>query len=60
MVMTSFKQWCCTNIIWPGAVLFDFNETENFPFIEAWINTMCPRIEEDMKVLNLEDLNSYQ
>ncbi len=31
MVMASFKQWCCTNIIWPGAVLFHFNETEGPP-----------------------------
>lgn len=25
----------------------DFNELENFPFVEIWINTMCPRISYD-------------
>ncbi len=34
----------------------DFNQLENFNFIECWINTACPRIEEDIKVLNLRDL----
>ena len=34
----------------------DPNELENFPFIDCWISTMCPRIREDLKVLNLEDL----
>lgn len=32
------------------------NELENFPFIQCWINTMCPRIEEDLRVLNIRDL----
>ncbi len=35
----------------------NFSELENFPFIECWINTMCPRIMEDIKVLNINDLN---
>lgn len=35
----------------------DNNELENFPFIEAWLNTMCPRIEEDLRVLNIRDLS---
>lgn len=39
---------------------FDFNEIENFPFIDAWLNTMCPRIEEDIRVLNFEDLKDFQ
>lgn len=40
----------------------DFNELENFPFIDAWINTACPRIayEDYLKftkpVLNMEDI----
>jgi hypothetical protein len=25
--MTSFKQWCCANIIWPGVALVDYNDT---------------------------------
>lgn len=25
---------------------------DNFPFIESWINTACPRLEEDLDVLN--------
>jgi 2-(3-amino-3-carboxypropyl)histidine synthase len=41
--------------------LFDtlnLNELENFPFIEFWINTACPRIEEDSnKVINFQDIN---
>lgn len=42
----------------------DFQELENYPFIQAWINTMCPRIGQDDVVrtrkalLNIEDLNS--
>lgn len=38
---------------------FDFNELENFPFVECWINTACPRIAEDQSkkpIVNLEDL----
>ena len=34
----------------------DFSELENYPFIECWVNTMCPRMMEDIKVLNIEDL----
>ena len=30
----------------------NFNELENFPFIEAWVNTACPRIDEDLIVVN--------
>lgn len=31
---------------------------ENFPFIDCWLNTACPRIFEDIKekVVNIEDL----
>lgn len=35
---------------------FNFGEMENFPFVQCWINTMCPRIREDVNVLNIEDL----
>lgn len=40
----------------------NFPELENFPFIEVWINTMCPRIGQDDTVrwekplLNIEDI----
>ncbi|MBU2560780.1 MAG: diphthamide synthesis protein [Nanoarchaeota archaeon] len=34
----------------------NFSELENFSFIECWLNTMCPRVIEDINVLNVEDL----
>ncbi|MFC1741596.1 diphthamide synthesis protein [Nanoarchaeota archaeon] len=34
----------------------NFSELENFPFVECWVNTMCPRVMEDVNVLNIEDL----
>jgi len=34
----------------------DFKQIANFPFIEAWVNTACPRIFDDFKCVNLEDL----
>lgn len=34
----------------------NFSELENFPFVECWLNTMCPRIMEDISVLNVEDV----
>jgi len=34
----------------------DYNQLENFPFIEAWINTACARIEEDISICNVHDL----
>lgn len=34
----------------------EYNQLENFPFIQAWLNTACPRIEEDISVLNINDL----
>ena len=42
--------------------ILSIEELENFPFVQAWINTMCPRIGyEDlertrMAVVNLEDV----
>lgn len=41
----------------------DINEMENFPFIESWINTLCPRIGNDdamewsKPILNIQDLD---
>lgn len=41
--------------------LFDtlnINDLENFPFIQSWINTACPRIsDEKTNIINVEDLN---
>jgi len=34
----------------------DYNQLENFPFIEAWVNTACPRIEEDIRIVNIGSL----
>lgn len=34
----------------------NFQSLENFPFIKAWINTACPRIEEDFRCVNLSDV----
>ncbi len=34
----------------------DYQQLENFNFIESWVNTACQRIEEDIKVINLEDI----
>jgi 2-(3-amino-3-carboxypropyl)histidine synthase len=36
------------------------NELENFPFVQCWINTMCPRIREDLNILNIEDLIAFE
>ena len=41
----------------------NFYEMENFPFVDVWINTFCPRIGNDdamewiKPILNLEDLD---
>ncbi|MBI4150070.1 diphthamide synthesis protein [Candidatus Woesearchaeota archaeon] len=40
----------------------NFSDLENFPFVEVWVNTMCPRIGQDDTVrwekplLNIEDI----
>jgi len=34
----------------------DFKQIENFPFIQAWVNTACPRIFDDIGCVNVEDL----
>jgi len=39
----------------------DFNELENFPFVECWVNTACPRISEDYEripkpIVNINDI----
>ncbi|MBI4150657.1 diphthamide synthesis protein [Candidatus Woesearchaeota archaeon] len=35
----------------------NFNEMENFPFIDCWLNTACPRIaDEKAGIVNINDL----
>jgi 2-(3-amino-3-carboxypropyl)histidine synthase len=34
----------------------DFGQLSNFPFIKAWVNTACPRLDEDFGCLNLQEL----
>ncbi len=40
----------------------DFNELENFPFIDCWVNTMCPRIglddasSQEKALINIDEL----
>jgi 2-(3-amino-3-carboxypropyl)histidine synthase len=34
----------------------DYTQLENFNFIGCWVNSACPRIEEDVKVLNISDI----
>ena len=34
----------------------DIKELDNFPFIDAWVSTACPRLDEDAVVLNVEEL----
>lgn len=34
----------------------DFNQLKNFPFIDSWINTACPRLEEDFSLVNILEL----
>jgi 2-(3-amino-3-carboxypropyl)histidine synthase len=38
------------------AETIDYTQLENFNFIDAWLNTACPRIEEDIKVANISDI----
>ena len=36
----------------------DMQQLENFPFIECWVNTACPRIADRVKgMLNIDDIN---
>ena len=37
----------------------NLNELENFPDIECWVNTACPRI-EGKNIINLEDLSKLE
>ena len=31
-------------------------QLENFPFIECWVNTACPRIADNLNVVNISEL----
>ena len=40
----------------------DANEMQNFPFIDFWVNTACPRIADDKdkrNVIDMSELNQY-
>jgi len=39
-----------------AADTIDYRQMENFNFVESWVNTACPRIADDVKVLNYEDI----
>ncbi|MBD3361785.1 hypothetical protein GF358_03255 [Candidatus Woesearchaeota archaeon] len=40
---------------------FNLNELENFPFIECWVNTACPRIaDEKINIINIQDISGYE
>ncbi len=34
----------------------DVNQLQNFSFIDAWVNTSCPRLEEDFSFVNIGEL----
>jgi len=38
----------------------DFKELENFNFIDAWVNCACPRIDEDIIVVNINELKELK
>jgi diphthamide biosynthesis enzyme Dph1/Dph2-like protein len=44
----SFYTFVCDTI--------DYNQMKNFPFVECWVNTACPRITDDIKVVNYEEI----
>jgi 2-(3-amino-3-carboxypropyl)histidine synthase len=37
----------------------DLNELENFPFIESWVNTACPRISDKTLIVNYDQVKKY-
>jgi len=37
----------------------DLNELENFPFIESWINTACPRLSDKTLIVNYDQVIKY-
>ena len=38
----------------------DANEMQNFPFIDFWVNTACPRIADDKDKKNVVDMNEIE
>ena len=40
-----------------AADIIDLNQLENFPFIECWVNTACPRIADDRTgIVNIDEI----
>lgn len=38
----------------------DLSELENFPFIDCWVSSACPRLADDVKgIINLDDLIDF-
>jgi len=43
----------------------DFGQMENFPFIDVWVNTACPRVMDDWEkfrkpLINIDTVNKYK
>jgi len=34
----------------------NFDSLQDFTFIDTWVNTACPRIEEDLRIVNFDDI----
>ena len=39
-----------------AAETIDYMQMDNFPFVEAWVNTACPRIDEDITIVNVSEI----
>src|SRR3989344_1012436 len=43
-----------------GVDTLNYSELQNFPFIQCWVNTACPRIvDEKNDVVNIEDVREF-
>jgi len=40
--------------------VLDANEMENFPFVDFWVNTACPRIADDRDKKNVIDMSELE
>ena len=34
----------------------NISDLENFPFIDCWVNTACPRLSDDILMVNIDEL----
>ncbi len=34
----------------------DLSDLDNFPFIDCWVNTACPRLADDRRMVNIDEL----